>query len=62
VDVVVVPVEHGDWVFFPELYAMANIDADILAPLGMHSGKLDKDISDHGLELVVEAVDKKEIW
>jgi len=57
-----VPVEHGDWVFFPELYAMADIDVDILAPLGMHSGKLDKNISDHGLELVVEAVDKKEIW
>jgi len=28
----------------------------------MHSGKLDKDISDHDLELGVEAVDKKENW
>jgi hypothetical protein len=43
-DVVVVPVEHGDWAFLPELYAMADIDVDILAPLGMHSGKLDKNI------------------
>jgi len=41
---------------------LAGVDAEIAAPLCMLSGKLGKYISDHGLELLIEAVDKKENW